>query len=391
MTDEAAADALPAGRRRLVLIALFASVFAFGVSFGGLVPWIALVLEGRGTDETLIGVVSAANPVGVLLAAPLVPLIVRRFGAADAMLLSGIVSVAAIALLPVFDSIAAWLMLRLLSGLAGAVPWVVTETWINAVAGDRMRGRVIALYAAILAAGFVAGPVILTIVGLEGLTPVVSFMVLQAAALIPIFLVRAFSPDLGLAGTGGLAKLLLAMPVLLAAAFLAGAVDTAFFSFLPIWGTRSGLGETFAISLLSIFVAGNILMQVPLGWLADVLGYRRVMAGCGLACIVGPVLTLNSAGSPVLLAAVLFLWGGFAWGTYSVGLAALGRRFQGGALAAANAAFIMSYTVANITGPPVAGLAIELWNPDGLMVLMLVLAAAFTLLLAVRGIMARGR
>ena len=354
-------------------------------------PWIALVLEGRGTDETLIGIVSAANPVGVLLAAPLVPLIVRRFGAADAMLLSGVVSVVSIALLPVFDSIAAWLALRLLSGLAGAVPWVVTETWINVVAGDRMRGRVIAFYASVLAAGFVAGPVILTIVGLEGLTPVLSFMALQAVALVPIVLVRAFSPDLGLAGSGGLAKLLLAMPVLLAAAFLAGAVDTAFFSFLPIWGTRSGLGETFAISLLSIFVAGNILMQVPLGWLADVVGYRRVMAACGLACIAGPVLTLNSSDSPVLLAVVLFLWGGFAWGTYSVALAALGRRFQGGALAAANAAFVMSYTVANITGPPIAGLAIELWNPDGLMVVMLALAAAFTLLLAVRAIMSRRR
>lgn len=387
MSNEALEGALSAGRRRLVLMALFASVFSFGISFGGLVPWIALVLEGRGTDETVIGIVSAANPVGVLLAAPLVPLIVRRFGAADAMLLSGVVSVVSIALLPVFDSIAAWLVLRLVSGLAGAVPWVVTETWINVVAGDRMRGRVIAFYAAVLAAGFVAGPVILTIVGLEGLTPVLSFMALQAVALIPIFLVRAFSPDLGLAGTGGLAKLLLAMPVLLAAAFLAGAVDTSFFSFLPIWGTRSGLGETFAISLLSIFVAGNILMQVPLGWLADVVGYRRVLAACGLACIVGPVLTLNSAGSPVLLAVVLFLWGGFAWGTYSVALAALGRRFQGGALAAANAAFVMSYTVANITGPPVAGLAIEFWNPDGLMVLMLALAAAFTALLAVRAVM----
>ena len=391
MNSDAAEDALPAGQRRLVLMALFASVFSFGISFGGLVPWIALVLEGRGTDETLIGVVSAANPVGVLLAAPLVPLIVRRFGAADAMLASGVVSVAAIALLPVFDTLGAWLALRLVSGIAGAVPWVVTETWINVVAGDRARGRVIALYAAVLAAGFAAGPVILTIVGIEGLKPVIGFMALQAAALLPIFMVRSLSPDLGLTGTGGIAKLLLAMPVLLAAAFLAGAVDTAFFSFLPIWGTRSGLEETFAISLLSIFVAGNIFMQVPLGWLADVAGYRRVLAICGLACIVGPVLVLNSAGSPILLAAVLFLWGGFAWGTYSVALAALGRRFQGGALAAANAAFVMSYTVANIIGPPVAGLAIELWNPDGLMVFMLALAAIFAILLGVRAVTARNR
>ncbi|MGI9413129.1 MAG: MFS transporter [Hyphomicrobiales bacterium] len=374
----------------MVLTALFASVFSFGVSFGGLVPWIALVLEARGTDATLIGIVSAANPVGVLLAAPLVPLIVRRFGAVQAMLASGVVSLVSILLLPVFDSVAGWLVLRLISGFAGGVPWVITETWINVVAGDRTRGRVVALYGAIIAAGFASGPIVLTIVGIAGLRPVVCFAVLQAAALVPILLVRNIAPKLGLTGTTGLRGLVTAMPVLLAAAFLAGAVDTAFFSFLPIWGTRSGLEESFALTLLSIFIAGNILMQVPLGWLADMAGYRRVMTGCGCACILGPVLALQSIETPVVLGTVMFLWGGSAWGLYTIALTALGRRFEGGALTAANAAFVMTYTVANISGPLLAGTAMEIRNPDGLMMLMLGLGAAFTALVAGRSIIGRG-
>jgi MFS family permease len=391
MTERAAEGGAPQGRRWLSLVALFASVLSFSISFGGLVPWMALVLDGRGTDTTLIGVVSAANPLGVILAAPLVPGIVQRFGAAHAMIASGVIGLFSILFLAVFDSIGAWLTLRLVSGLAGSILWVISETWINVIAGDRTRGRVVALYGTVMAVGFAAGPLVLTVVGTEGMLPVTCFVALYAAALVPIFLVRRLAPPLGSAKTTRISDLLRAMPLILAAAFLSGAVDTAFFSFLPIWGLRSGLDEAFAVTLLSIFIAGNIVLHFPLGWLADAAGYRRVMTGCGFACILGPILALQSLETPLILGAVMFLWGGMAWGVYAIALAALGERFKGGSLAAANAAFVMVYTLANISGPPLAGAAIEVWNPHGLMVLMLGFAAAFTVLALLRSFVRRPR
>lgn len=373
--------------RRLALVALFSSVAVFGISFGGLVPWIALSLEDRGTGVVLIGLVSAANPLGVMLAAPFVPALVARFGVADTIIASFLLSLLTLGLLPLFDSTGAWLTLRLLNGLAGSAPWVVTETWINVIAGDRRRGRIIGLYGAVLAAGFAAGPLVLGLFGTGGLAPFAAFFALHVVAILPIFLVRRLAPRLSFdGGGGGLVAMLLAMPVLLAGAFLSGAVDTAFFSFLPIWGRRSGLGKDYALLLLSIFIAGNVLLQYPLGWLADRGGYRRVMIGCGLCAVAGPLLTLQSLGSPWLLGIVMFLWGGTAWGAYSIALAALGARFAGGALAAANAAFVMVYTLANITGPALAGLAMEVWGPHGLMYLMLVLGLAFTLLVVARSL-----
>jgi MFS family permease len=257
------------------------------------------------------------------------------------------------------------------------------------VADDRNRARVVALYGAVLAVGFAAGPLVLTVTGSDGPAAVICFASLNVAALAPIFLVRKLAPVMGFAEPLRISGIVLAMPVILAAAFLSGAVDTAFFSFLPIWGLRSGFGEAFAVTLLSIFVAGNIVLQFPLGWLADVLGYRPVMLGCGLACILGPLLALSVIGSPIALASVLFVWGGAAWGTYSIGLAALGRRFKNGPLAAANAAFFMVYTLANVSGPPLAGLAIEAWNPHGLIALMLGFGVAFTVLVLWRGARSR--
>ena len=389
MNDAALAEAGPGRRRRLALLAIFASVLSFSISLGGLVPWMALSLEARGTEEAVIGIVCAANPFGVMLAAPLVPRLLRRIGTADAILGGIFVSVVTIALLPLFDSVAGWLVLRLVSGLAASVPWVVTETWINVVAGDRSRARVIALYGTIMAVGFTTGPVVLTVTGAEGPAAVLCFAALNASALVPIFLVRRLAPIVSHAESPRLSGIALAMPAILAAAFLSGAVDTAFFGFLPIWGMRAGLDETFAVTLLSVFVAGNVLLQLPLGWLADVLGYRPVMLVCGLASILGPILTLETIELPTVLCVVMFVWGGMLWGTYTIGLAALGQRFRNGPLAAANAAFVMVYTLANITGPPLAGLAIAAWDPHGLIVLMLGFAVAFTGLVLWRSVTRR--
>ena len=136
--------------------------------------------------------------------------------------------------------------MRFVSGLAGAIPWVLTETWINQVAGDRTRGRIVALYGALLAAGFAAGPVVLTLVGIEGLTPLAIFLVLSAVSLAPVVLVRRFASPLEAEGRHTAWALLLTLPTVFAAAILAGAVDTAFFTFLPIWGLRIGLDGSLA-------------------------------------------------------------------------------------------------------------------------------------------------
>jgi len=227
------------------------------------------------------------------------------------------------------------------------------------------------------------------VTGAEGPAAVLCFAALNASALVPIFLVRRLAPIVSHAESPRLSGIALAMPAILAAAFLSGAVDTAFFGFLPIWGMRAGLDETFAVTLLSVFVAGNVLLQLPLGWLADVLGYRPVMLVCGLASILGPILTLETIELPTVLCVVMFVWGGMLWGTYTIGLAALGQRFRNGPLAAANAAFVMVYTLANITGPPLAGLAMAAWNPHGLIVLMLGFAVAFTGLVLWRSVTRR--
>ena len=84
------------------------------------------------------------------------------------------------------------------------------------VAGDRNRARVIALYGAIMAAGFAAGPIVLTVTRTESPAAVLFFAALNAAALGPILLVHRLAPVMSFAEPLRISGMVSAMPAILA-------------------------------------------------------------------------------------------------------------------------------------------------------------------------------
>jgi len=116
---------------------------------------------------------------------------------------------------------------------------------------------------------------------------------------------------------------------------------------------------------LSAFVIGNIALQWPIGWLADHVDRRAVLAGCALlsAAATASLPLMDVHGHFIL--GVLLLWGGISFAIYSVGLALLGQRFKGGDIARANTALTSIYTLGGMIGPPIAGTALELVGRPG--------------------------
>ena len=82
-----------------------------------------------------------------------------------------------------------------------------------------------------------------------------------------------------------------------------------------------------------------------------------------------------------ILYPVLFFGGGVAFGAYTTGLALLGMRFRHDGMAAANAAFVMTWEMGTMSGAPLAGAAIALFGAAGFPAVMVV-AMAFVALIA---------
>ena len=82
-----------------------------------------------------------------------------------------------------------------------------------------------------------------------------------------------------------------------------------------------------------------------------------------------------------LLWPLLFIWGGAAFGVYTVALAGLGDRYSGAMLLTGSAAFGLMWGVGGIIGPASAGGAMQLWGPAGLPIILGIPFALFTFML----------
>jgi MFS family permease len=118
------------------------------------------------------------------------------------------------------------------------------------------------------------------------------------------------------------------------------------------------------------------------GWLADRADRLVLLASLGVA-----LAALAAVLAAVLAAAVdvdglayvaAFALGGVVMAFYAIGLTVLGERVAPAQLVVANTTFLFSYEAGAVGGPLLGGLALDLWRPHGLAVVV----AAVGLLLA---------
>jgi MFS family permease len=368
---------LTAAERRSGLVAAISSVtvFGFGISVGG--PLLSLILEARGTDATLTGLNAASTFLGVILGPWLTPTAVRRLGIRRLLLICLVLNIAIFQLMRVFDSIAAWFVLRAALGLTGSTIFATTEAWINLLASDQGRGRVIGFYIAALSAGFALGPLMLSITGIEGRLPFLAASGIAAVAVIPLLGVGDHAQRLGREPSVSVLGHFAKAPFILFTTALAGFYEQTTLSLLPVWGRRIGLDTSLAAATLTSVYVGAIALQLPLGWLSDHMRRLSVLRLCAAAGVIGAGLLIIVDGAILPLYAVLFFWGGIVTGVYPVALGMAGERFTGADLVSVNAAIIMSYGLGALIGPALGGAAMDLCNPEGLPALLLVLFAVF--------------
>ncbi|MHB2211729.1 MFS transporter [Methylobacterium sp. CM6257] len=352
-------------------------VTVVGIGLSLSIPLLSIELERRGASSTLIGLNTAVAGIASICTVPFVPRLAARVGVAPLLGLALLVGAISLALFPLLPGIALWFPLRFaFSATLGAL-FVLSEYWINAAAPPERRGLVMGIYATVLAAGFSVGPLLLALVGTEGLAPYATGAVLMLAGGLPIVLARGLSPTIE-AGSGlSILGYLRLAPGALAASLAYGAVETGIFAILPLYGLRLGYDAQGAAGLVSLIALGNVLFQIPFGWLADRLDRGAVLLGASLAGAAGSALIPLAAGSPVAFGLLLLVWGGIAGTLYTVGLAMLGDRTPPSDLAGANAAFVVLYNVGLMLGPPVIGGGLDLVPPHGFALALLALFLAF--------------
>lgn len=378
-------DSLSPRDLRRSLGAVYACIFANGLGMGLSLPLFSLLLERNGVSATLIGANVMTGAVAMIIVTPFIPALAARFGTVRFLVACYAIAAACLIGFRAADSLLLWFVFRFVLNAALQGLFVASEVWINQIAPERMRGRLIAIYTAIFSAGFALGPGIIQLLGTQGWAPLIAGSVTMMAALIPLVVVaRRLVPVIEHAKAGAMFGFVFSSPSAAGAALCYGAVEACAGAFLAIYAVRQGIAETQSTLLIGALGLGNMLLVPFIGWLADKTDRRHVLIGCGIACIAAAAfLPMIRAIGPWELGIVL-LWGGVISAIYAVGLAHLGARFRGGELAAANSAFAIIYATGTMVGPSLGGLAMDLWNPHGLVVVLALIPAVFVMVTAWR-------
>jgi MFS family permease len=339
----------------LAIICLVNGFWAF--SFGLEVPLASLWLRDHGLSDTLIGLNTGSYYLGILLAAGAVPWMMTRSArgcATSGMVVSGLT----VALFPWAGGIIGWFALRGLNGVAGALSLVPMETLVNQNSPNGRRARDFAFYALAVAIGMAVG----AWAGLQ-LYPLAPRLAFVLGGMISVL-------------ASGITWLGLEWPkpaveescsfsldwqhnfLSFGTAWSQGFLEGGLAAFLPLYLLAIGYSEGDVSWLLGGTLLGVILFQIPAGWLADRLNPTGVLAVCcltvagGMACL---PFCFDTAG----LAILLFMVGACVGALYPLGLARLGQNLPSAALPRANAWYLAMNCVGSLTGPVVAGAAMD--------------------------------
>ncbi len=366
----------------LAIGAVTATVSVFAIAQGLSYPLLSFILERQGVSPTMIGLSAAMSPLGMIVSSSLVPMLVKRLGGVRTVLCCAAFCATLLALIGATQNVWLWFPLRFMIGMSVIPLYVLSEVWMISLAPAHARGRFMGFYTSTISLGFALGPATLAVVGTQGWPP---FLVGIAAFLICGLFVAAAAPRLPQfhedEQQGTVRRFLPVAPTLLLAVVVAAGFETAMLSLLPSYGRAFAVGEAEMAALLTVFIIGNFALQVPFGMIADKWSARAVMLVCAVLTIVGCALLPLVLGTPAQWP-VAFFWGAFAYGIYTMAIVELGQRFSGSMLVAGNAAFALMWGIGGISGPPSAGVAMQLFGPHGLPAVM----AALCLLLVLVGV-----
>jgi MFS family permease len=354
-------------------------IFAACVGLSG--PLFAIELGKRDFGSFVVGINGAMTPAGILCAAFCSPRMAQAIGLRNlALCATGIGALAFIGMYS-FSGLLFWFPGRFALGVCVGCIYVALKTWTLAVANVGERGWIMGWYASALALGFSCGPFLLAGIGAAGIGAYAAGCLILAVTGVLIFLIAPRGINAREMNFVGLVFFLRLTPVLLLAVAFFGLFDHATLAFLPSYGMELGHTEADMIAALGVLNIGNVMLQVPIGWLADRYSRRAILFACAATVALGALLLPMAIAYPLFSWPFLCLWGAAAYALTTVAAAELGDRYTGPRLLAGSAAFTLAGGLGGAIGAPLVGLILTNLGLKMLPLSIAILAVVLCLLL----------
>ena len=325
---------------------------------------IALSAKAQGFDTSLIGLMGTSYFAGFFAACYYASRLVRAFG--HVRVFAALAAVGAIVplLIAILPNPFVWIAVRAVGGFCFAALLMVVESWINEVAKNADRGRILSVYRIVDLLAVTSAQFIIPLLGGTGYVIFSVVAIMFCLSLLPISLSNRSKPQ-------PLQKMQLSLrdvweisPLACLTSLSIGLTNSAFRLVGPVYAIEIGLDTRSVVVFMSMGIAGGALLQYPLGSLSDRFGRRKIllMATFG-AMLSGLFLSYQDKGTVLGLYAGALMFGAFALPLYSLAAAHANDRAQDGQYILISAGLTFYFSIGAVIGPYAASLVISRFEP----------------------------
>ncbi|MGQ0663639.1 MAG: MFS transporter [Pseudomonadota bacterium] len=353
----------------LPLVQILTGAALVGLASGSLSVLIGVRLAASGAPGVVIGLVLACHFAGFILGCRLCPQAIAGLGHVRAF---GIFAAGATCLtlaLSLFQSLPAWALIRVGTGFCLAGLFTVVESWLNEQAVPAFRARIFAVYMIVGSGAAGLAPLSLNLVDPFRYELFAAIAIAFALAPLSVALTTASMPAAGGRSGLGLLTLFAASPGGLLACFGHGLANGALYQVSPVYFAQLGFDHAQLSVFLSAAIVGGVVMQMPVGVLADRFGRHRLLLGLTLlATILTLPLALASAPSFGFVLGLGIATAALLHPFYSLGVAIANDRLARGEYVGAAGGLLLVWAAGAGLGPIAATGLMDWIGPSGLYV-----------------------
>lgn len=341
-----------------------------------------------GAAPLLIGAVGAAYSVGYLVGCFAIPGLIRRIGHIRGFAVFASLQAASAATFPLMPE-GWWLMPRLAMGLCGAALGICIESWISGHARGSKRGRIFAVYQILNRLALIFSQIGLGFVALQSQSIFLVASMVFSLALVPVGLTHAHGPETGPVVSVKLRTLWQQAPAGVVGCLYVGLMGGPLTAVTPAYGVIIGLDQRGTILLAAAVQIGALLLQWPVGLLADRLASRFIMlAGTALSALAaGSLAAAAASGMPLplpVVAVVFAVVGGCSLSLYAVAVTHAYLRLGPELAVGLSARLLFLWAFGSSIGPLAATAFMQALGPQGFLLYIVLLSVAVAAYVALR-------
>jgi MFS family permease len=338
---------------KIGLIVNVISTLLAATSMGMLAVLVPVHLNDLQFSDSLIGTALSFESIASFAICLMIPSILKKIGLPAGLLISTIIRVPTVMVFPYFNNLDILIPSIFIHAVGCYALLVLLQIWVNSIPFKKNKGLMIALYSTSISVGFAVGPVIINYISanqavfIDFSQPILNFTdaffgrtayadtsihfvfaaIVSLLSILPIIFFMSNIPKVSFTGKTNIFKTIMDNKGAMYSICMAGVSQFGVGAFIIIYGLKNGLPIADSALLLSSFMLGSLILEVPIAWLSDYFDRRYFIVWCSFACMVCAVCLPIAIYVPLQAWVLVFIWGGVIAGIYSVSLTIIGEKY----------------------------------------------------------------